>query len=86
MTSMPTFEALGCGKPFLAAHSHAHERLGLLHGEHMAWMERPEDTLAWAVRLLGAEGLTRAQQGRDFVLGHHSDTHCLVRLVQVMLG
>ena len=36
MTSMPTFEALGCGKPFLAAHSHAHERLGLFHGEHMA--------------------------------------------------
>lgn len=47
MTSMRTFEALACGKPFLAAHSDAYERLGLRHGEHLAAVRTPEETLEW---------------------------------------
>jgi spore maturation protein CgeB len=46
MTSMRTFEALACGKPFLASHSDAYERLGFVNGEHMAWSTTPEETLA----------------------------------------
>lgn len=86
MTSMRTFEALACGKPFLSAHSEAYERLGLIHGEHMAWVERPEDTLDWAERLLGAEGRRIAQQGRDFVLAHHTYAHRLAYLLETVLG
>jgi spore maturation protein CgeB len=86
MTSMRTFEALACGKPFLAAHSDAYERLGFIQGEHMAWVERPEDTLAWAERLLGAEGLSIARQGRDFVLARHTYAHRLASLAEAVLG
>ena len=86
MTSMRTFEALACGKPFLAAHSDAYEKLGLIHGEHMAWVERPADTLAWAERLLEREGERLAQKGREFVLTHHTYAHRLAHLAEIVLG
>ena len=86
MTSMRTFEALACGKPFLASHSDAYERLGLINGEHMVWVDRPADALAWAERLLGTEGERIAQQGRDLVLTQHTYAHRLARLVEIVLG
>ena len=86
MTSMRTFEALACGKPFLAAYSDAYERLGLVHGEHMVWVDRPADTLAWAERLLGADGERIAQQGRGLVLTQHTYAHRLARLAKIVLG
>jgi hypothetical protein len=85
MTSMRTFEALACGKPFLAAHSDAYVRLGLRHGEHMAWVKAPEETLEWADRLLGPEGQDIARAGRDFVLAHHTYGHRLRTIVESVM-
>jgi hypothetical protein len=72
MTSMRTFEALACGKPLLAAHSDAYARLGLGHGEHLAVVRTPQQTLEWADRLLGERGRRIAEAGRRFVLEHHT--------------
>jgi len=85
MTSMRTFEALACGKPFLAAQSDAYERLGFMHGEHMAWVDNQADTLIWAERLLGAEGKRIAQAGRQFVLAQHTYAHRIARIAEVVL-
>jgi spore maturation protein CgeB len=82
MTSMRTFEALACGKPFLAAHSDAYERLGLQHGKHMISVQSPAETLEWADRLLGAEGRDIAQAGLELVLSRHTYGHRLQTLVQ----
>ena len=86
MTSMRTFEALACGKPFLASHSDAYARLGLVKGEHMAWADSPAETTRWAARLLGPEGEVLARAGREFVLAHHTYAHRLKRIVEVVLG
>ncbi len=86
MTSMRTFEALACGKPFLAAHSHAYEWLGLVNGTHMVWTETQADTLAWADRLLGPEGDRIAREGRAVVLARHTYAHRLARIAEVVLG
>ena len=43
MTSMRTFEALACGKPFLASQSDAYEALGFVNGEHMLWADKPDE-------------------------------------------
>jgi spore maturation protein CgeB len=85
MTSMRTFEVLGCGKPFLASHSDAYERLGFVHGEHMVWVSDPAETLHWAERLLGEDGARIARAGREFVLAHHTYAHRLRRIVDVVL-
>ena len=84
-TSMRTFEALACGKPFLAAQSDAYEHLGFIHGEHMAWVDNQADTLIWAERLLGTDGERIAQSGRWFVLAHHTYAHRLARIAEVIL-
>lgn len=86
MTSMRTFEALGCGKPLLASHSDAYERLGFVNGVHMAWSSSPAETLAWAERLLGAEGEAVARAGREFVLANHTYAHRLRQIVEAVLG
>ena len=86
MTSMRTFEALACGKPFLASHSDAYERLGLIHGEHMVWVEKATDAVAWAKRLLGVEGEQIAQRGRQIVLSQHTYAHRLARIAEIVLG
>jgi spore maturation protein CgeB len=72
MTSMRTFEALACGKPFLAAHSDAYARLGLIDGTHLIAVRDANETVAAADRLLGAEGDAIARAGRDFVLREHT--------------
>jgi predicted O-methyltransferase YrrM len=84
MTSMRTFEALACGKPFLAAHSDAYTRLGLVHGEHLAAVRTPEQTLEWADRLLGAEGERIASGGRQYVLEHHTYARRLQAILKVV--
>jgi spore maturation protein CgeB len=86
MTSMRTFEALACGKPFLASHSDAYEQLGFINGEHLAWTSDPAETLDWAARVLGPDGLRMARAGRDFVLAHHTYAHWLRRIIDVFLG
>lgn len=86
MTSMRTFEVLGCGKPLLASHSDAYERLGFVHGEHMMWSSSPVETLECAGRLLGEEGERIARAGREFVLANHTYAHRLRRMVEVVLG
>jgi spore maturation protein CgeB len=86
MTSMRTFEALACAKPFLAAHSDAYERLGLVHGEHLASVATPAEALGWADRLLGVDGTRLARAGREVVLSRHTFAHRLARVVEVVLG
>jgi spore maturation protein CgeB len=86
MTSMRTFEALACGKPFLASHSDAYERLGFVNGVHMAWSSSPEETLRHAERLLGPEGEEVARAGREVVLAEHTYAHRLRRIAEVVLG
>jgi spore maturation protein CgeB len=84
-TSMRTFEALACAKPFLAAHSEAYDRLGLVHGEHMAWIDRAADALPWGRFLLGTEGEAIGRAGRAFVLAHHTYAHRLARIAEAVL-
>lgn len=86
MTSMRTFEAPACGKPFLASHSDAYERLGFVNGEHMAWVSDPAETLRRAVRLLGPDGDRMARAGREFVLANHTYAHRLRRIAEVVRG
>jgi len=84
MTSMRTFEALACGKPLLAAHSDAFERLGLHHGEHLAAVRTTAETLAWADRLRGADGRRIAEAGRDAVLAHHTYGRRLASIMEAV--
>ncbi len=86
MTSMRTFEALACGKPFLATQSDAYSRLGLVHGQHMAWVDNQTDTLAWAQRMLQPEGEQIALEGRRFVLTEHTYAHRLASVAETVLG
>jgi spore maturation protein CgeB len=86
MTSMRTFEVLACGKPFLVSHSDAYERLGFIHGEHMAWVNNTTNTMEWAKRLLGPEGEQIAQRGRQAVLSQHTYAHRLARIAEIVLG
>ena len=84
MTSMRTFEALACGKPLLAAHSDAFERLGLRHGEHLAVVRSASETLEWADRLLSSDGRRIAQAGREAVLARHSYRHRLASITEAV--
>jgi spore maturation protein CgeB len=79
MTSMRTFEALACGKPFLAYYSDAYERLGFVNGEHFVWTDDPQIAVATArVMLMDRErAATLADQGRAFVLERHTYRHRL---------
>lgn len=86
MTSMRTFEALGCGKPLLASHSDAYELLGFVNGEHMVWVSDPAETIPAAERLLWSDGERIARAGREFVLAHHTYEHRMRRIAEVVLG
>lgn len=74
MTSMRTFEALACGKPFLASWSEAYEALGFRNEEHFCWSRSPEETLAYAGVMLDdpAWAAAMARRGRAFVLAEHT--------------
>ncbi|MBI1762151.1 MAG: glycosyltransferase [Acidobacteria bacterium] len=85
MTSMRTFEALACGKPFLCSRSDAYERLGLIQGEHLVQVGTASECLRWAARLLGSDGDRIARAGREQALKHHTYAHRLTRILEVML-
>ncbi|MCD9185054.1 MAG: glycosyltransferase [Pyrinomonadaceae bacterium] len=85
MTSMRTFEALACGKPFLSSHSDAFERLGFVNGEHFVWVSSQTEALIQIEKLLGTEGLQIAEAGRDFVLANHTYAHRLARIAEAVL-
>ena len=82
MTSMRTFEALACGKPFLAPNSDAYAR----HGEHLAVVGSPAEALQWANRLLGAEGSRIASAGRELVLSRHTYGHRVQTMIDAVVG
>lgn len=86
MTSMRTFEALACEKPFLSAHSDAYERLGFVNGEHFLWVDNQSDALVWAGKLLQTDSLRIAKAGREFVLANHTYAHRLARIAEAVLG
>ena len=91
MTSMRTFEALACGKPFLAAHSDAYEALGFknaafgIEGEgHMIVVPcdcQPDaDIMGWFDRF----GDAMAERGRAFVLAHHTYGHRMRAIMEAI--
>jgi spore maturation protein CgeB len=86
MTSMRTFEALACEKPFLSAHSDAYQRLGFVNGEHFVWVDNPADTLVWAEKLLQTDDLRMAKAAKDFVLANHTYAHRLACIADAVLG
>lgn len=85
MTSMRTFEALACEKPFLSSHSDAFERLGFVNGEHFIWVDNKSETVSQAEKLLQTEGLQIAKAGRDFVLTNHTYAHRLACIAEAAL-
>lgn len=77
MTSMRTFEALACEKPYIAPWSDSYEALGFRNGEHMYWCKTPDETrkcAAWILDTNGGyeRGAAMAQRGREFVLKYHT--------------
>lgn len=86
MTSMRTFEALACGKPFLSAHSDAYQSLGFVNAEHFVWLDNPADAVKWAEKMLQTDGEQMAKAGRDFVLANHTYAHRLASIAEAVLG
>ena len=85
MTSMRTFEALACAKPFLSAGSDAYNLLGLRNGTHLIWVEDRSLTQPSLERLLGEEGTQIGQAGHDFVLSEHTYKHRLERVAMQVI-
>jgi len=88
MTSMRSFEVLACGKPMLAFESTAFEQLGFRNGEHFVWTKGHVGTVLAAKKLLEEEGfrIQLAEQGRSFVLQHHTYAHRLDRILRTIQG
>jgi len=86
MTSMRTFEALACGKPFLAPWSDAYEALGLVNGEHLFWVNDPAATTGLAEGLLKphCELCRLSIDGRHFVLANHTYTHRMRTIMEAI--
>ncbi|MFA4971878.1 MAG: glycosyltransferase [bacterium] len=88
MTSMRTYEALACEKPFLAAHSDAYEPLGFRNGVHFRWTGSREETMAHVRLLLNEPGVAVAMAtiGVLFVWENHTYAHRLQRILAAMDG
>lgn len=86
MTSMRTYEVLACGKPLLAFHSDAYERLGFENGRHFAWVHDAVDALRWANLLLNDAALAGriGEAGREFVLSRHTYAHRLGTILEAL--
>ena len=88
MTSMRTPEAIACGKPFLASQSDAYEAMGLVndYGDgHMLWSSNEVATLQMGEYLL-KYGRQIAEQGRAFVLEHHTYGRRMERIMACVQG
>jgi len=88
MTSMRTFEVLACGKPLLAYQSTAYAQLGFENGLHFRWVGSGAEALDCAHHLLNSAGaaLVMAEEGRQFVLAHHTYAHRLQRILTAING
>jgi hypothetical protein len=88
MTSMRTYEALACGKPLLAYHSDAYERLGFVNGRHFLWTNETAQAvfLGRLMQETPVETALMADQGREFVLRHHTYAKRLEYLRYVLAG
>lgn len=86
MTSMRTYEVLACGKPLLAFHSDAYERLGFVNGEHFVWADDAGRAVKLAAELLGdpAAAAALADRGRAFVLARHTYAHRLRQIQEAL--
>ena len=96
MTSMRTFEALACGKPFLAAQSDAYEALGLLDAGYyiMGVADTPERTLSWAKNMIDLDkpagrspsgrAMAMGDNGRHFVLENHTYGHRMRAIMEAI--
>ncbi|HUT62147.1 MAG TPA: glycosyltransferase [Phycisphaerae bacterium] len=88
MTSMRTFEALACGKPFLAPYSDAYGALGFVNHKHMVWVDTPEQAVEWGEDLLdnACAAATKAKTGMEFVRRFHTYGKRLDRIVKAISG
>jgi spore maturation protein CgeB len=92
MTSMRTFEALACGKPFLTPESDAYEALGFRCTEHMIWSDVTTATYVQAGYMRGGIAYgeeasdAMGQRGRAFVLANHTYRHRLERIGRAIQG
>jgi spore maturation protein CgeB len=88
MTSMRTFEALACGKPFLAPHSDAYEALGFTNHTDMEWAWDANGALESARMLLEFPETTAnlALERRRFLLQRHTYRHRLERIARAIAG
>ena len=101
MTSMRTFEALACGKPFLASWSSAYKALGLVcyryrheyltpertpvYRGELAWSETPARTLDLAAAILSNDHGI-GERGRLFVMSLHTYMHRMKRIERAIRG
>ena len=101
MTSMRTFEALACGKPFLTSDSDAYKALGFLPYRYrhlyltparepcwdgeMAWSHCAPRTLSLAERLLSNDHGI-GERGRAWVIGQHTYRHRMERIGRAIRG
>ena len=98
MTSMRTPEALACGKPFLASQSDAYKALGLLDAGYyiMGVADTPEQTLSWVENMIdldkpagrspSARAMAMGENGRHFVLEHHTYGRRMERIMACLQG
>ena len=88
MTSMRTFEALSCRKPFLSAQSDAYSALGFENGVHMVWVDSAEDALGWGKHLLDfpCQAAAMADAGSRFVEDNHTYGRRLERIMRATNG
>jgi len=92
MTSMRTFEALACGKAFLAPHSDAYEALGFHQGYHMGVIIDPGAALCWGEhsirndKCLSDAAVEMAEAGRAFVVANHTYGHRLRRIAAAIVA
>jgi len=88
MTSMRTFEALACGKPFLTTSSDAYQALGMTNGVHLVAVNSKQEALEKAKALLRNKRMAKniGDNGRTLVLSNHTYKHRLERILRVVRG
>ena len=89
MTSMRSYEALACGKPFLTSWSEAYEALGFEQDTHMRWIWEADHSVrtadVWLTKV-PQMAWDIAYAGRAFVLANHTYGHRLDRIARAIAG